>query len=558
MKTITLKFRSILVIALVTFFGFNVHAAEISAYCGYLVGSTENAKAYISIETLANGDFVMSINPFAGDRNTAFRNDGYADGVVEAMTVNDDQNVGFKYFTRTISDDKLQITFTPVADMMTAGDVVYINGILEYATTGDGNLWPTYQFTYTYGSVCAGAPTVSATPELLSFSPYKGEQKFTISGENLTGPITLSAPKGLTLSTETLTPDAEGVIAGEIITVNWVEGSSGSNSITVTGGGLINPKMIAIASTGFSDYCNKIINYNQDGKQHPAYLTINVSEDKKEVTFSIAPVYGETATWNGNSLPVGNVLVNEVAPTTEPVKTISADNTEIKLTFDTPLADNDIVSFGSPLVWTTSNSDLESWGNCFIDAIQTYTVGLGCELATLELPEITNVSFVSATAITANVQVVATEGTLAVAKIRFSEENDKVDDITLDKTADNNYVLTGLTANESYSFEVYAVDAEGNESVVFTDKLVFTTSSDTTSLKDNQISTYIIYPNPVKDVLYINSNVNEIAFFTLQGQRVLSMANVESVDVSGLSKGLYIVQITDELGDKASFKIEVR
>lgn len=127
-----------------------------SEYCYYEIGSTEAQRAYLSMETAPDGKFYMTIAPYYVEDNTSFRNFGYNDARVQAMTVNGDANTGFKYFTRSISADKMQVIFTPVAGMMNPGDEIYINQTIEYQTSGDNNAWPTSELTYTYGTNCTG------------------------------------------------------------------------------------------------------------------------------------------------------------------------------------------------------------------------------------------------------------------------------------------------------------------------------------------------------------------------------------------------------------------
>ena len=69
----------------------------------------------------------------------------------------------------------------------------------------------------------------------------------------------------------------------------------------------------------------------------------------------------------------------------------------------------------------------------------------------------------------------------------------------------------------------------------------------------------MIYPNPVKDVLNIDlkTNQGEVKIFDLSG-KVIKTASVNksgSVDVSKLSKGLYIVEITMNGTSKVTKKI---
>ena len=127
-----------------------------SNYCEYLLGTSDEDHAYLTMTTGDDGKFYMIIAPYNGDTNTSFRNFGYSDDQLNYITVNGNANAGMKYFTRTISDDKMVITYTPVEGMMKPGDAVYFNQVLEYKTSGNTNLWPTLAFTYVYGTGCEG------------------------------------------------------------------------------------------------------------------------------------------------------------------------------------------------------------------------------------------------------------------------------------------------------------------------------------------------------------------------------------------------------------------
>ena len=72
------------------------------------------------------------------------------------------------------------------------------------------------------------------------------------------------------------------------------------------------------------------------------------------------------------------------------------------------------------------------------------------------------------------------------------------------------------------------------------------------------VSSVILFPNPVTDILFFTEEVRAVNIFTVLGQRVLSEVNVSQVRVSHLPSGLYIVNAVDADGNQVSAIIEVR
>lgn len=66
----------------------------------------------------------------------------------------------------------------------------------------------------------------------------------------------------------------------------------------------------------------------------------------------------------------------------------------------------------------------------------------------------------------------------------------------------------------------------------------------TVSVEEETINTTIMaYPNPVKDALHLNLEADEITIYNLLGKQVLNAHNVQTINVSGLSNGIYILSI---------------
>ena len=67
-----------------------------------------------------------------------------------------------------------------------------------------------------------------------------------------------------------------------------------------------------------------------------------------------------------------------------------------------------------------------------------------------------------------------------------------------------------------------------------------------------QQSEFTVYPNPVKNELFIASEsipIEKIVIYSMRGQTMLTSKNIaNSIDVSGLSEGLYFIEISSSKG----------
>ena len=77
---------------------------------------------------------------------------------------------------------------------------------------------------------------------------------------------------------------------------------------------------------------------------------------------------------------------------------------------------------------------------------------------------------------------------------------------------------------------------------------------DASSLSTKDFSnSIIIYPNPVKNILTIDGLVvQDVVIYSVLGKEVLKISNLNTIDVSSLSKGVYFIKVSD--GINASTK----
>lgn len=97
--------------------------------------------------------------------------------------------------------------------------------------------------------------------------------------------------------------------------------------------------------------------------------------------------------------------------------------------------------------------------------------------------------------------------------------------------------------------------------ITFDELRVATTTAQLLSVAQNEIAGLSIFPNPADDVLYIQTELNEVknvAIFDVLGKQVVNTTTSSNeVNVSNLNSGVYIVKIT-EAGKTATRKLVIR
>lgn len=153
-----------------TRFGFNIYnekgeTGELdsdinSEYCGEVM-SSGNTEAAFTWETKADGSIVITISETLGgaDDATHFRGNGIT---ISKFKVGEGKEEASLYFDHSCNGGKT-VTLTPKdgVDAPAFGTKIYVNDVIEYTTSKDGNAWPTLNFEYTYGGVCKIVPELT-------------------------------------------------------------------------------------------------------------------------------------------------------------------------------------------------------------------------------------------------------------------------------------------------------------------------------------------------------------------------------------------------------------
>ena len=136
----------------------------------------------------------------------------------------------------------------------------------------------------------------------------------------------------------------------------------------------------------------------------------------------------------------------------------------------------------------------------------------------------------------------------------------KIITLNTDGTKDTAFI-TGIGFNSSVNTIIQLADDKiiiggnfitykGNSTSAYLIKLHTEASLSTTSF--DAANAFVIYPNPAQNVLHLQSNnftsIKAVKIYDLQGKVVLEDTN-DTINVSNLSKGLYIVKISTEEGE---------
>ena len=108
---------------------------------------------------------------------------------------------------------------------------------------------------------------------------------------------------------------------------------------------------------------------------------------------------------------------------------------------------------------------------------------------------------------------------------------------------------TPATAITTLGGFLFRQDSDTSTPIITVDELRISTTGSVLNTNNNTINGLSIYPNPVKNGLfYINTDANttkSVRVFDMIGKEVLTTSTTDAVNVSGLNKGLYVVQITE-------------
>ena len=116
-------------------------------------------------------------------------------------------------------------------------------------------------------------------------------------------------------------------------------------------------------------------------------------------------------------------------------------------------------------------------------------------------------------------------------------------------------IIWGTTAQEGWQPNTtyyWAIEANNVAGSTLSNIQSFTTgANDPLSVSDTQLKNFKVYPNPVKDILFIEGNtpIEQVEIINQIGQNILEIKNSATngeLDLTKLSAGIYFIKLTSD------------
>ena len=475
------------------------------------------------------------------------------DGAVATYTPNANFN-GTDSFTYTANDGTtdsaeatITVTVSAVNDIPTVADVAVStteDTAVEITLTGSDI--DEDSLTFSIGEATNG--TVSLDGAVATYTPN--------ANFNGTDSFTYTANDGTTDSAEaTITVTVSAV--NDIPTVADVAVSTTEDTaveITLTGSDIDEDSLtfsIGEATNGTVSLDGAVATYtpnaNFNGTDSFTYTANDGTTDSAEATITV------TVSAVNDIPTVADVAVSTTEDTAVEITLTGSDIDEDSLTFSIGEATNGTVSLDGAVATYTPNANFNGTDSF------TYTANDG----TTDSAEAT-----------ITVTVSAVNDIPTVADVAVSTTEDTSVEMTLtgsDIDEDSLTFSIGEATNGTVSLDGAVVTYTPNANFNGTDSFTYTANDGTTDSAEATITVTVtavlnvddevfnnsirIFPNPTKDILFLEGNKNtvEISIYDLLGKKVISKMIDNSINVRELTKGVYLIIISDK-GHRFSFK----
>ena len=441
-------------------------AEPTSEYCGEIM-SSGNTEAAFTWETNDAGAVVITISETLGgaDEATHFRGNGIN---IDKIKVGEAREDAATYFDLACGGSNTITLSLKEGKTLEQGTKIYVTSqIIEYATSKDGNAWPTLTFEYTYGTKCS-------SDAVLTRIALSAASSFAKIGESVT--LTAQAKDQLNKNMDAVISfEVSPADAGVVADGKYTPAKAGAAVITAKSGEISESITIyGVSSDNLALSKPVVAGYEPGNQDELSSKMVDGDANTQWVTYADQPASVEWAyidlggkynveaidvLWGDPTSTSYILQVRAEAPTAEQAADDEAWTTVAEQSGITINSEQfNVVKAAARYVRIHS---LTKSANFFrLKEVRVF----GTEWVDVddnEKPVMVSAELVSAGWDNAVIAVAATDNH-EVAAFRVAETANSIDKKLL--PADGKITLTGLTASTTYNFVITAIDGANNES----------------------------------------------------------------------------------------------
>ena len=442
------------------------NAEPTSEYCGEIM-SSGNTEAAFTWQTNDAGAVVITISETLGgaDEATHFRGNGIN---IDKIKVGEAREDAATYFDLACGGSNTITLSLKEGKTLEQGTKIYVtNQIIEYATSKDGNAWPTLTFEYTYGTKCS-------SDAVLTRIALSAASSFAKIGESVT--LTAQAKDQLNKNIDAVISfEVSPADAGVVADGKYTPAKAGAAVITAKSGEISESLTIyGVSSDNLALNKPVVAGYEPGNQGELSSKMVDGDANTQWVTYANQPASVEWAyidlggkynveaidvLWGDPTSTSYILQVRAEAPTAEQAADDEAWTTVAEQSGITINSEQfNVVKAAARYVRIhslTKSADffrlkeVRVFGTEWVDVDDN------------EKPVMVSAELVSAGWDNAVIAVAATDNH-EVASFRVVETANSIDKKLL--PADGKITLTGLTASTTYNFVITAIDGANNES----------------------------------------------------------------------------------------------
>ena len=313
------------------------------------------------------------------------------------------------------------------------------------------------------------------------------------------------------------------------------------------------PSVTVEVGTSYTD-AGATASDNIDGDITSNIITVNTVDTtivaSYTVTYNVSDASGNAATEVTRTVNVVDTTIPVITLTGTAIVTIEVGTAYVDGGATATDNYDDDTTLTASIVTDVSTVDTQTVGSYTV----TYNVSDASGNAATEVTRTVNVVDTTIPVITlTGTAIVTIEVGTAYVDGGATATDNYDDDTTLTASIVTDVSTVDTQTVGSYTVTYNVSDASGNAATEVTRTVIVEDSSLSSIDGDNETLKFIMYPNPTSDKLYIKGlNNYDLKVYNRLGQIILKANNTHAIDVSSLSVGIYLIEVSD--GVKSSTK----